>query len=98
MSRIGQKPIPVPDKVKIAVNGPLVNIEGPRGKLKHTLPAGIEARFDAGGQCVLELAARSVDVDERSVDGDFHLVGDCYGFLADARHMILPVVLDSSKR
>ena len=46
MSRIGQKPIDLPDKVKISVNGPLVNIEGPRGKLKHTLPAGIEARLD----------------------------------------------------
>ena len=46
MSRIGQKPIELPDKVKISVNGPLVNIEGPRGKLKHTLPAGIEARLD----------------------------------------------------
>jgi large subunit ribosomal protein L6 len=46
MSRIGQKPITVPDKVKVAVNGPLVNIEGPRGKLKHSLPSGIEARLD----------------------------------------------------
>jgi large subunit ribosomal protein L6 len=46
MSRIGLKPIPVPDKVKVAVQGPLVNIEGPRGKLKHTLPSGIEARLD----------------------------------------------------
>ena len=46
MSRIGQKPIEVPDKVKVAVQGPLVNIEGPRGKLKHTLPAGIEARLE----------------------------------------------------
>jgi large subunit ribosomal protein L6 len=46
MSRIGQKPIIVPDKVKVAVQGPLVNIEGPRGKLKHTLPSGIEARLD----------------------------------------------------
>lgn len=46
MSRIGQKPITVPDKVKVAVNGPLVNIEGPRGKVKHTLPSGIEARLD----------------------------------------------------
>ena len=43
MSRIGQKPIIVPDKVKVAIAGPLVNIEGPRGKLKHTLPSGIEA-------------------------------------------------------
>ena len=46
MSRIGQKPITVPDKVKVAINGPLVNIEGPRGKVNHTLPAGIEARLD----------------------------------------------------
>jgi large subunit ribosomal protein L6 len=46
MSRIGQKPITVPDKVKVAIEGPLVNIEGPRGKLKHSLPAGIEARLD----------------------------------------------------
>ena len=46
MSRIGLQPIPVPDKVKITVNGPLVNIEGPRGKLKHTLPSGIEAALD----------------------------------------------------
>ena len=46
MSRIGQKPIPLPDKVKVAIAGPLVNIEGPRGKLKHTLPSGIEARLD----------------------------------------------------
>ena len=46
MSRIGQKPITLPDTVKVAIAGPLVNIEGPRGKLKHTLPAGIEARLD----------------------------------------------------
>jgi large subunit ribosomal protein L6 len=46
MSRIGLQPIIVPDKVKITVNGPLVNIEGPRGKLKHTLPTGIEAALD----------------------------------------------------
>jgi large subunit ribosomal protein L6 len=46
MSRIGQKPIPLPDKVKVAVQGPLINIEGPRGKLKHTLPDGIIARLD----------------------------------------------------
>lgn len=46
MSRIGQKPITVPDKVKVAVQGPTVNIEGPRGKLKHTLPDAIVARLE----------------------------------------------------
>jgi large subunit ribosomal protein L6 len=46
MSRIGQKPIALPEKVKITIQGPLVNIEGPRGKLKHTLPEGITARLE----------------------------------------------------
>ena len=46
MSRIGQKPITVPDKVKVAVQGPVVNIEGPRGKLRHTLPDAIIARLE----------------------------------------------------
>jgi large subunit ribosomal protein L6 len=46
MSRIGLQPISVPDKVKITVQGPKVNIEGPRGKLAHTLPSGIEAALD----------------------------------------------------
>jgi large subunit ribosomal protein L6 len=46
MSRIGQKPILIPDKVKITVKGSAVNIEGPRGKLNHTLPDGIEAALE----------------------------------------------------
>jgi large subunit ribosomal protein L6 len=46
MSRIGFKPILVPDKVKVTVQGPKINIEGPRGKLAHTLPGGIEAALD----------------------------------------------------
>jgi large subunit ribosomal protein L6 len=46
MSRIGLKPIPLPDKVKITIAGPQVNIEGPRGKASHRLPAGIEAALD----------------------------------------------------
>ena len=46
MSRIGLQPISVPDKVKVTVHGPAVSIEGPRGKLKHTLPSGIEAQLD----------------------------------------------------
>ncbi len=45
MSRIGIKPIPVPDKVKINIQGPLVKIEGPKGKLQHTLPSDIVAKL-----------------------------------------------------
>jgi len=38
MSRIGKMPIVIPAKVKVAVNGGLVNVEGPKGKLSLTLP------------------------------------------------------------
>ena len=33
MSRIGKQPIDLPNGVKAAVNGQVVNVEGPKGKL-----------------------------------------------------------------
>jgi len=41
MSRIGKKPIPVPQGVKIEIVGNLVKIQGPKGKLEQALPPGI---------------------------------------------------------
>jgi large subunit ribosomal protein L6 len=38
MSRIGKMPIAIPAKVKVAVAGNAVNVEGPKGKLKLSLP------------------------------------------------------------
>ena len=35
MSRIGNQPIPIPDKVKVTVDGSLVSVEGPRGSLER---------------------------------------------------------------
>lgn len=45
MSRIGKKAIDLPEKVKINVSGNgAVAVEGPKGKLSWTLPAGITAK------------------------------------------------------
>jgi large subunit ribosomal protein L6 len=41
MSRIGKTPISLPDKVKVAVSGNQVTVEGPKGKLSWELPKGI---------------------------------------------------------
>jgi len=38
MSRIGKMPITIPAKVKVAMNGSTVNVEGPKGKLSLNLP------------------------------------------------------------
>ena len=49
MSRIGRKPIPVPQGVKVAVDAGsgAVRVEGPKGKLSHTVPSGISVKSEA---------------------------------------------------
>lgn len=42
MSRIGRKPIPIPEGVKVALRDDHVEVEGPKGKLVTTLPPGIK--------------------------------------------------------
>ena len=41
MSRIGRKPIPVPQGVKIQLSPSAVEVQGPKGKLRVALPGGI---------------------------------------------------------
>ncbi len=41
MSRIGKKPIVIPQGVKVAVSGNVVAIQGPKGKLDTQVPPGI---------------------------------------------------------
>ncbi len=41
MSRIGKKPIVVPQGVKVVITGNVVQVQGPKGKLETTVPAGI---------------------------------------------------------
>jgi large subunit ribosomal protein L6 len=36
MSRIGKQPVPIPDKVKVSINGDTVLVEGPKGKVEKT--------------------------------------------------------------
>jgi large subunit ribosomal protein L6 len=48
MSRIGRKPIPVPDGVLISIEPELVRVSGPRGELTERVPRDIDvAQNDA---------------------------------------------------
>lgn len=48
MSRIGNKPIPIPAGVKVAVAESRISAEGPKGKLNQPVPPGLRARVDDG--------------------------------------------------
>ena len=48
MSRIGKKPIAIPQGVKIAVQGNVVSVQGPKGKLETTIPQGISVEQKDG--------------------------------------------------
>ena len=42
MSRIGKKPIQLPDKVQFTVNGDMISVKGPKGKLERQLHPAIK--------------------------------------------------------
>lgn len=45
MSRIGKLPVPVPEKVTVAVNGQTVSVEGPKGKIEKTFDGSVTIEF-----------------------------------------------------
>ncbi|BCX46582.1 50S ribosomal protein L6 [Haloferula helveola] len=52
MSRVGTKPIALPDKVKFSVADRTVFIEGPKGKLDFCLPNGVKVSEEDGAVVV----------------------------------------------
>jgi len=48
MSRIGRKPIPLPKEVKINIQGNVIAVQGPKGKLETRLPDGIRVEQQNG--------------------------------------------------
>jgi large subunit ribosomal protein L6 len=41
MSRIGKRPINIPNKVTIAIEGQSIKVNGPKGELSRVLPSGV---------------------------------------------------------
>jgi large subunit ribosomal protein L6 len=53
MSRIGKKPIPLPQGVKFEVKGNTVMVQGPKGQVQTHLPAGVKLESKDGNLNVL---------------------------------------------
>lgn len=46
MSKIGKKPIQIPNGVDVKIDGSFISVKGPKGELKRELPAGLEAKVE----------------------------------------------------
>jgi large subunit ribosomal protein L6 len=46
MSRIGKRPIPIPNKVTVDIDGATVTVKGPKGTLQRTLPTAVAINKD----------------------------------------------------
>ena len=53
MSRVGKKPIPIPDKTKVDIKDKYVEVNGPKGKLTRTIHPAISAKID-GTEVIVE--------------------------------------------
>ena len=52
MSRVGKLPIVVPPGVRVNLQGPVIQVEGPKGKMQHVVPDGLQ----------LDIADKSITV------------------------------------
>jgi large subunit ribosomal protein L6 len=48
MSRVGKLPVKIPEKVKVAVDGNLVKVEGPKGKMSFPFNPRVTVAVDKG--------------------------------------------------
>src|SRR5678810_460181 len=52
MSRIGRKPVPVPNGVTVTVNGPAITVKGPKGELSRKLHPDMQVKVENGNVTV----------------------------------------------
>lgn len=60
MSRVGRKPISLPSQVKVEIQGRSIWVEGPKGKLSHPIPSGIEVERSDGQILVKRLSEEKI--------------------------------------
>ncbi|MFD2255272.1 50S ribosomal protein L6 [Luteolibacter algae] len=86
MSRVGLKPISLPEKVAIKLDGEVVQVEGPKGKLDFNLPSGISLKTDDGSVVVSRASEqrthRALHGTVRSIVNNM-IIGVSTGFVKD---------------
>jgi large subunit ribosomal protein L6 len=66
MSRIGRKPIVIPNGVKIMAKNGSVEVSGPKGKLSRRIPLGIDVKVD---NALVQVERKSDEKESRALHG-----------------------------
>ena len=66
MSRVGKKPIPIPNGVTVNIAPDAVEVQGPKGKMRQVMPPGVRFELSDG-----QLSAHPIRDNDRSL-GKFH--------------------------
>jgi large subunit ribosomal protein L6 len=66
MSRVGKKPIPIPDKTKITYTDRLLTVEGDKGKLTQSINSAIDLNIEKG---VMNVTMLNEDRSSRALQG-----------------------------
>jgi len=64
MSRIGKKPVPIPQKVSVTIENLAITVKGPKGELSREMPAGVEVT-EEDGSIVVTRANESLPARQR---------------------------------
>ena len=66
MSRVGKKPIPIPDKIKITYTDRFLTVEGGKGKLSQTIHSAVDLNIEDG---VMNVTMAVEDRSSRALQG-----------------------------
>jgi large subunit ribosomal protein L6 len=66
MSRVGKKPIPIPDKTKITYADRVLTVEGDKGKLTQSINSAVDLNIDKG---VMNVTMLNEDRTSRALQG-----------------------------
>jgi large subunit ribosomal protein L6 len=66
MSRVGKKPIPIPDKTKITYAGKLLTVEGGKGKLTYSVHPAVDLNIEGG---IMNVTMATDDRTTRALQG-----------------------------
>ena len=60
LSRVGKRPVAVPSSVTVNLTGNVIDVQGPKGKLKRVLPTGVIAKKE-GSEILVTADAKGSD-------------------------------------